>query len=91
MTDAEKLEKLNQIFEEIINPGVAMHGGVAELVEVKDNKVYVRFGGGCQGCSMAYATLKQGIEATIKDAIPEIEEVVDATEHGRGDNPYYEP
>src|SRR6266568_8082479 len=45
-----------------VNPGIAAHGGRAELVGVKDDVVYVAMGGGCQGCSMAAVTLKQGIE-----------------------------
>jgi Fe/S biogenesis protein NfuA len=58
---------------------------------VRDNKVYVRFGGGCQGCGMADVTLKQGIEAMIKEEIPEITAVLDTTDHAAGTNPYYQP
>ena len=46
--------------------------------------------GGCQGCGMADVTLKQGIEVMIKEAIPEIEEVIDVTDHANGRNPYYQ-
>ena len=59
-------------------------------MDVKDNVVYVELGGGCQGCGMAKVTLKEGIEKAIKEAIPEIAEVRDVTDHGMGDSPYYE-
>ena len=74
-----------------INPGVASHGGHVELLDVKDNKVYVRMGGGCQGCGMASVTLTQGVEALLKQTYPQIEAVVDTTNHAGGSNPYYQP
>jgi Fe/S biogenesis protein NfuA len=77
------------LLEREINPGLAMHGGRAELLNVLDHKVYLRFGGGCQGCSMIDATVKQGIETRIKDAIPQITGVVDETDHSKGANPYF--
>jgi Fe/S biogenesis protein NfuA len=46
-------------------------------------------GGGCQGCGMANVTLKQGVEVALKEAIPEITEIRDVTDHASGDNPYY--
>ena len=72
-----------------VNPGIAAHGGRAELVGVKDDVVYVAMGGGCQGCSMAAVTLKQGIEQILKQMIPRIRAVVDATDHAHGSNPFY--
>ena len=56
---------------------------------VKENRAYLSFGGGCHGCGMVDVTLKQGIEARIKELIPEIEEVVDVTDHASGENPFY--
>jgi Fe/S biogenesis protein NfuA len=74
-----------------INPGVASHGGYVELLDVKDSRVFVRMGGGCQGCGMASVTLKQGVEVLIKQQFPQIEAVVDTTDHAGGENPYYQP
>ncbi len=73
-----------------INPQIAAHGGYAELVAVEDSIVYLRMGGGCQGCGMAAVTLSQGIEVAILDTVTEITEVVDVTDHASGTNPYYE-
>ncbi|HTE86278.1 MAG TPA: iron-sulfur cluster assembly accessory protein [Dehalococcoidia bacterium] len=79
------------LLDEQINPAVARHGGFVQLMDVKDDTVYVLLGGGCQGCGMVDVTLKQGIEVLIKEALPEIEHVVDTTDHAGGTNPYYEP
>ena len=84
-------EQVSQILEEKINPMVAMHGGVISLLDVKDDKVYIEMGGGCQGCGMSAVTLKQGIETAIKDNFPEINEILDITDHAAGTNPYYKP
>jgi Fe/S biogenesis protein NfuA len=81
--------QVQSVIEHHVNPGIASHGGRAELVGVKDDVVYVALGGGCQGCSMASVTLKQGIEQILKQAIPRIKAVVDATDHAHGNNPFY--
>jgi Fe/S biogenesis protein NfuA len=47
-------------------------------------------GGGCQGCSMSAATLKQGVETTLRSEIPEITEILDTTDHAAGANPYFQ-
>ena len=70
---------------------MAGHGGVIELLDYKDGVVYLRMGGGCQGCGMANVTLKQGIERMLREEIPEILQVVDTTDHAGGTNPYYQP
>ena len=74
-----------------INPAVAAHGGHIALVDVKDDIAYIRLEGGCQGCGMADVTLKQGVETAIKQAVPSIVAVLDATDHAGGQNPYYQP
>ncbi len=81
--------KLQNLFDVKVNPAIASHGGTAELVDVKDGSVYIRMGGGCQGCGMASMTLRQGIEKAIREEVPEIEDVLDVTDHGSGENPYY--
>jgi Fe-S cluster biogenesis protein NfuA len=83
-------EKIQYLLAHKINPGVAAHAGFVELVEVKDNNVYIRLGGGCQGCGAADFTLRQGIEAIIRKEVPEIVQVLDVTDHAAGMNPYYQ-
>ncbi len=82
-------EKVRTLLEERINPAIASHGGVAQLVAVDGAVAQLQLGGGCQGCGLAAVTLRQGIERAILDAIPEIEEVVDVTDHALGQNPFY--
>jgi len=83
------VERVQHLIESELNPAVAAHGGRMELLEIRDNKAFLSFGGGCHGCGMVDVTLKQGVEARIRELVPEIEEVVDVTDHSTGDNPYY--
>ena len=83
--------RVQDLIDNMINPAVAGHGGFVELLDVKDNKVYLQLGGGCQGCGAADITLKSGIERLIKEELPEVDEVLDATDHAAGQNPYYTP
>ncbi len=83
-------EKVQQLLDLSINPALAAHGGFASLVKVEeDTIVHVLMGGGCQGCSMSAMTLSEGIKTSIMDAIPEVTEVIDATDHSAGENPFY--
>lgn len=82
-------EKIRMLLDERINPAIASHGGVAHLVAVDGSVAQLELGGGCQGCGLAAVTLRQGIERAILDAIPEIDEVVDVTDHALGTNPFY--
>jgi len=88
--DDPVVAKVVEILAVQINPQIAAHGGFAELVAVDGAIAYLRMGGGCQGCGLAAVTLSQGIEVAILDAVPEISEVVDVTDHASGTNPYYE-
>ncbi|MDQ2647943.1 MAG: NifU family protein [Actinomycetota bacterium] len=82
-------EKVQQLLTQQINPGLASHGGFAELKGVEDTVVYVTMGGGCQGCAVSAMTLRDGIARSIKDAIPEVTDVIDTTDHEAGENPFY--
>jgi Fe-S cluster biogenesis protein NfuA len=88
--DEEEIrKKVNALFESEINPAIAAHGGSVELVDVRGNEVFIKMGGGCQGCAMARLTLKNGIEKGIREAVPAVGAIHDATDHQVGDNPYY--
>ncbi len=82
---------IKQLLDERINPSIASHGGHIALVDVKENQVFVRLEGGCQGCGMADVTLKQGVATEIMAMVPEITDVLDVTDHAGGENPYYQP
>ena len=82
---------IGDLLDREINPAVASHGGYVELIDVKKNNVYIRLGGGCQGCGAADVTLKQGIEKAIRGLAPTVGEILDTTDHAAGRNPYYSP
>jgi Fe/S biogenesis protein NfuA len=82
-------EKVQAVLDQAINPALAAHGGFARLVGVDDTRVFVTMGGGCQGCAASAMTLRDGIRTMLMDALPEITDVVDATDHAAGENPFY--
>ena len=82
-------DRVQRVIDEVINPGIASHGGYVELVDVSDDTLYLRMGGGCQGCAASAATLRMGIERMVREQVPEIQEIVDVTDHTAGANPYY--
>lgn len=88
--DAPVADRVQWVLDNHIAPAIASHGGTATLVAVEDDAAYLRLGGGCAGCGMAAVTLSQGIEVAIRDNVPEINRVVDVTDHAAGENPYFE-
>lgn len=82
-------ERVSRVLEERVNPGVAAHGGKISLAAVEDTVVYVKMSGGCQGCGLAQVTLRKGVERMILEAVPEVTEVRDATDHATGTQPFY--
>ncbi|MFV1967526.1 MAG: NifU family protein [Pirellulaceae bacterium] len=81
--------RVQQVLDTEINPNVAAHGGVVQLLEVRENNVFVQLGGGCQGCGMANVTLRHGVETAIRKAVPEVGAICDATDHAAGRSPFY--
>jgi Fe-S cluster biogenesis protein NfuA len=88
--EAEIRKKVQDLLEREINPALGNHGGWVELIDVKKNAVFLKLGGGCQGCASASMTLKMGIEKAIREQIPEVGEILDTTDHASGRNPYYQ-
>ena len=88
--DSPVEDRINYIIYNEINPMLESHGGEVSLVEFNDKNIAVlQFGGGCQGCGMVDVTLKDGIEKTLIDQIPEVKAVKDLTDHSINDNAYY--
>ena len=87
--NASVVERVRYVIESEINPQLASHGGRVSLREVTGEGVVVlQFGGGCHGCGMVDATLRGGVERTLKERVPEVTGVADATDHSTGENPY---
>lgn len=90
-SDQEIMAAVQTTLDDLINPAVAGHGGLISVVMVRDRKVYLRMSGGCQGCGMADATLRQGVASLLHEEVPEITEIIDETNHSEGSNPFYQP
>ncbi len=89
--DAPLLERVEYVIQVQINPQLASHGGFIKLIEITDDNVAViEFGGGCNGCSQVYLTLKEGIEKELLEEFSgELNAVRDVTEHAQGDHSFY--
>jgi Fe/S biogenesis protein NfuA len=88
--DSPVEDRINYVIYNEINPMLESHGGEVSLVEFNEKNIAVlQFGGGCQGCGMVDVTLKDGIEKTLIDQIPEVKAVKDLTDHSINDNAYY--
>ena len=74
-------DKINYVLYNDVNPGLAAHGGMISLEDVVDGIAVLRFGGGCQGCGQADVTLKEGVEKTMLEKIPELKGIRDVTDH----------
>jgi Fe-S cluster biogenesis protein NfuA len=83
--------RVQAVLDEHINPGVASHGGFVELLDVQEDNIFIRMGGGCQGCGAADVTLKQGVERLIREYVPQVRDILDTTDHAAGTNPYFTP
>ena len=83
-TDEQIREKVQALLDEWINPALESHGGFARLQRVEQRDVYVVLGGGCRGCPGARMTMRQGIEAAIRERVPGVGSVIDATDHSGG-------
>ena len=91
MSDDSPLEdQINYVLHCQINPSLASHGGMVSLIEiVEDNVAVLQFGGGCQGCGMVDVTLKDGVEKTLLETLPQLTAVRDVTDHSVTENAYF--
>ena len=82
-------DRVTHVLETEINPAIAAHGGVINLVDVQGTEIFIEMAGGCQGCAMSRMTLRQGVERMVSQSVPEITAIHDVTDHASGDNPYF--
>lgn len=86
---ASLVERVRWVVENEVNPQLAQHKGRVSVEQVtSEGVVFLRFGGGCNGCGLVDVTLKQGIEKTLIARVPGVTEVRDVTDHSTGDAPY---
>jgi Fe/S biogenesis protein NfuA len=73
-----------------VNPALAAHGGfVTYIGHDGEGTAYLTMGGGCHGCSMSKATMLDGVQTMVIEALPSITRVRDLTDHTTGENPYF--
>jgi Fe-S cluster biogenesis protein NfuA len=82
-------DQVRAVLDREINPVIAAHRGHATLVEIEGGWVRLRLEGGCQGCSLAEVTLRQGIEPLLRARIPGVVGLTDLTDHPAGRDPFY--
>jgi Fe-S cluster biogenesis protein NfuA len=88
-SDAELTTAIQALLDKEVNRSIANHGGKISIVEVRQGKLSITMSGGCQGCASSQVTLRQGFEVMLKRVAPEIEEIVDTTNHAAGKQPFY--
>ena len=88
--DSPLEDQINYVLHSQINPSLASHCGMVSLIEiVEDNVAVLQFGGGCQGCGMVDVTLKDGVEKTLLETLPQLTAVRDVTDHSVTENAYF--
>ena len=82
--------KIEVLVDTEVNPALAAHGGFVTYVgHDGEGTVYMTMGGGCHGCSMSKVTMLDGVQTMLSEALPEVLQVRDLTDHTAGENPYY--
>ncbi len=89
LVEGSLADQVRRVIDMQVNPSIASHGGRVDLVAVRDRVVYLKMQGGCQGCGMAAVTLAKGIRRILTESLPEIQDIVDVTDHASGTNPYF--
>lgn len=88
--DSPLEDKVNYVLWNDVNPSLASHGGQVSLVEIDEGVAVLKFGGGCQGCSMLDVTLRDGVQATLLQKVPDLAGVRDVTDHSDRSNAYFQ-
>jgi Fe/S biogenesis protein NfuA len=83
-------EAIQKFIDEDINPALEMHGGYISIDEFDpvQNVLKIKMGGGCHGCASSQVTLKFQIETYLKEEFPDLQEIIDTTDHTAGENPF---
>jgi Fe-S cluster biogenesis protein NfuA len=89
--DADLADRVRIVLDGVVNPAIAAHRGHVAFIDVYQGWVRVRLEGGCQGCSLAEVTLRQGIEPLLRASVPDVVGVIDVTDHAAGDDPFFSP
>ena len=80
-----------RILDAEVNPAIAAHRGHVAVDSAGGGWVRIRLEGGCQGCSLAEVTLRQGIEPLLRARLPDMTGLADVTDHEAGTDPFFSP
>ena len=84
-------DSAQRILDAEVNPAIAAHRGHVTVTGGEDGWIRIRLDGGCQGCSLAEVTIRQGIEPVLRDRLPGMTGLIDVTDHEAGADPYFSP
>ena len=79
------------IIDAEVNPAIAAHRGHVTVTGATGEWIRIRLDGGCQGCSLAEVTIRQGIEPLLRSRLPAMTGLIDVTDHEAGTEPFYSP
>ncbi|MCB0394410.1 MAG: NifU family protein, partial [Bdellovibrionales bacterium] len=74
--DTPEIRLIKETLDRYIRPVVAMDGGDITFSDFKDDVVYLKMTGACNGCPSSTQTLKEGVEVKLKEVLPSIKEIV---------------
>jgi Fe-S cluster biogenesis protein NfuA len=84
-------EAARRVLDAEVNPAIAAHRGHVTVTGAEDGWIRIRLDGGCQGCSLAEVTIRQGIEPLLRDRLPAVTGLTDVTDHEAGTDPFFSP
>ena len=84
-------EAARRIIDAEVNPAIAAHRGRVTVTGASQGWLRIRLDGGCQGCSLAEVTIRQGIEPLLRARLPAITGLIDVTDHEAGTDPFFSP
>jgi Fe-S cluster biogenesis protein NfuA len=90
--ETEDLARAAQrVLDAEVNPAIAAHRGHVAVDSATGGWIRIRLEGGCQGCSLAEVTIRQGIEPLLRARLPAMTGVADVTDHEAGTDPFFAP
>ena len=81
---------VQDLLDNEVNRSIAGHGGKISIVDLRDGRLSIAMGGGCQGCAASQVTLRQGFDVMVRKVAPEIVDIIDTTDHAAGKQPFYQ-
>ena len=88
---ADLADAARRVLDAEVNPAIAAHRGHVTVTGAENGWIRIRLDGGCQGCSLAEVTIRQGIEPLLRDRLPAMTGLTDVTDHEAGTAPFFSP